>query len=904
MTEQENSIQIPGYRILSVLGRGGMATVYLAVQESLDRQIALKIMSATLGADPAFSDRFLREGRIAANLHHPNLVPVYDVGVHEGMHYIAMQYQSGGSLDSEKLQGLSVEQSLAITKDIAKALGYAHSKGFVHRDVKPDNILFNERGQAVLVDFGIARATDASNSMTQTGSILGTPYYMSPEQARGKEIDGRADIYSLGILLYQMLTGEVPYKGDDPVAVCVQHLNSPIPRLPEGFSRLQSLVDRMLAKDPQDRFPGTRELLRAIESIEKNDLYSELSEAPTLAGISAVHPDDMNTTGEAATLTDFSLITDKTQTNISPIRKSFSSPIVLFASIAVAAVYVGAWFYDVWQQEKNVEEILALIHSGAIHSSDDRSAIISWRTLVRTQRVPQASKILILSNLVREYIQHAESELARGDEVHANQDMQAAIDLLDENGDILAENVLHSFEGRLKSLRQQLFEQESLALQNKRLMQLLESKEPIFWDRALIEAGRLAETELESDVSEKIAAVPENFRQWMSSMIDNGNVSKARETLTAITGAWLDDEARLVWQKRLATPPVESMAAREEGQQPIPERKAAQWLQAGMDALQQDRLTKPEGQSALDYFEMILRADPANEQAKLGMTGLVKRLMELAEQSAQRGNSAKAAALSSKAQGIQSDFDFLSEIDTRLSVPEETASATRPGNIKTTRADATVVEKLPNDVNDLMVMADDAKKEGDLALAARSLRKILEIEEAHHEARRSLALLASSAAKRVEYFLDKEDLAEARNAMGVALLVDAQASEVRAVQRKLKRMERNQTSLSFDEKTAGLKKEIWFNKARASMQAYKDERRAQDLTQAYFYYLQLKSVFPGDKEFATAMNEVLHEMLALVEASIARGELVEARQYLQMVREVNPAFGNADQLARTLDQAS
>jgi serine/threonine-protein kinase PpkA len=274
-----NVIEIPGYRILRQLGRGGMATVYLATQESVQRDVALKVMSPTLLADPDFGERFLREARIAAKLHHRNVVGVHDVGRVGDFHYIAMEYLGGGTVLSDDGQARPVTFALRIVREIATALNYAHAKGFVHRDVKPDNILLREDGTAALTDFGIARANDSTH-MTRTGTVIGTPHYMSPEQARGRPIDGRADLYSLGIVLYELVLGRVPFHADDSLAVGIMHITQPVPMLPESLAPLQPLLDRLLAKQPDDRFQNGEAVADAIEQIEIRLARGEL---PNLA---------------------------------------------------------------------------------------------------------------------------------------------------------------------------------------------------------------------------------------------------------------------------------------------------------------------------------------------------------------------------------------------------------------------------------------------------------------------------------------------------------------------------------------------------------------------------------------------------------------------------------------------
>ncbi len=277
MGEQE--LQVEGYKIERELGKGGMATVYLAVQENFRREVALKVMAPNLVADASFGDRFLREARIVANLAHPNIVSVYDVGSSGDNYFLAMELHTGGDLSRRIAGGLSHVEIIGILRQIASALAYAHSNGYVHRDIKPGNVLFSHHGHVVLTDFGIAKAADSSteltkvkrvvgdSEMTKEGSIVGTPSYMSPEQARGQRVDGRADIYSLGIMLYEMLTKAVPYHSPDPFAVAIMHINEPLPQLPEEHAVFQPLLDRLLAKEPEERFQTGNELIEALDEL-------------------------------------------------------------------------------------------------------------------------------------------------------------------------------------------------------------------------------------------------------------------------------------------------------------------------------------------------------------------------------------------------------------------------------------------------------------------------------------------------------------------------------------------------------------------------------------------------------------------------------------------------------------
>ncbi len=264
----DKDLRIPGYRILREINRGGMATVYLAIQESFGREVALKVMSPALATDPTFGERFLREANIVGRLSHPHIISVYDVGVYDMLYYIAMDYCPGQSLQQQLRSGLTKERVLEILRQVAHALDFAHEKGFVHRDVKTENILFRQDGSAVLTDFGIAKALDAPVHVTSAGSIVGTPHYMSPEQANGQVLDGRADIYSLGIVFYEMLMGKVPYTGDSAVAIGIKHVSQPIPKLAPRYKQFQPMLERMLAKKVSERYQRGAEIVNDVAAFE------------------------------------------------------------------------------------------------------------------------------------------------------------------------------------------------------------------------------------------------------------------------------------------------------------------------------------------------------------------------------------------------------------------------------------------------------------------------------------------------------------------------------------------------------------------------------------------------------------------------------------------------------------
>ncbi len=260
--------KIGRYIVKSELGRGGMATVYRAHDPSVDREVAIKVLPREMLHDPQFRSRFEREIKMVAALEHPSIVPIYDVGEEDGQPYFVMRYMNGGSLSDAIEQGkFSVQDTARIIDKISRGLAYSHRKGIVHRDLKPDNILFDDNGDPFISDFGVAKLTEASGGLTGSG-VIGTPAYMSPEQAQGSEIDGRSDVYGLGVIIYQMLSGQQPYSADTPMGVVVKHITEPVPEILHVQPALPQDVDHVIktamAKDKNNRYPTTVDLAKAL----------------------------------------------------------------------------------------------------------------------------------------------------------------------------------------------------------------------------------------------------------------------------------------------------------------------------------------------------------------------------------------------------------------------------------------------------------------------------------------------------------------------------------------------------------------------------------------------------------------------------------------------------------------
>ncbi|MBM3153334.1 MAG: serine/threonine protein kinase, partial [Chloroflexi bacterium] len=267
--------KIGRYEVRSELGRGGMSTVYCAFDPQMSREVALKVLPRELLHDPQFRARFEREARTIAMLEHPAIVPIYDFGEEDGQPYFTMRYMTGGSLSERLKKGkLTLQEAARIFDRLAPALDEAHEKNIIHRDLKPGNILFDRLGDPYVSDFGIAKIAESPASYTGS-SIIGTPAYMSPEQAQGESLDSRSDIYGMGVILFEMLSGRQPYEADTPMGVAVKHITDPVPRLldanPDLPPAIEPVIQKALAKRKDDRFSNAAELAVALGAVARGE---------------------------------------------------------------------------------------------------------------------------------------------------------------------------------------------------------------------------------------------------------------------------------------------------------------------------------------------------------------------------------------------------------------------------------------------------------------------------------------------------------------------------------------------------------------------------------------------------------------------------------------------------------
>ncbi len=288
-----NGQNVGPYRILEQLGQGGMATVYKAYHAGLDRYVAIKVLHAAFREDPSFTARFTREARVVARLEHPNIVPIYDFSEYEGQPYLVMKFIEGETLKARLARGpLSAAEAVRVIQAVGAALSHAHSKGILHRDIKPSNVLLTPEGGIYLADFGLARIAQSGESTLSTDMMLGTPHYISPEQAQGvKNLDAGTDIYSFGVVMYELSVGRVPFNADTPFSIIHDHIFTPLP-LPRAINpKVPAAVERVLlkalAKDRKDRYPDVDSLVKAfLEAVR--EVTAAPAKGPALAVKAAV----------------------------------------------------------------------------------------------------------------------------------------------------------------------------------------------------------------------------------------------------------------------------------------------------------------------------------------------------------------------------------------------------------------------------------------------------------------------------------------------------------------------------------------------------------------------------------------------------------------------------------------
>lgn len=633
------AIEIPGYQIIRELGKGGMATVYLAIQESFGREVALKVMSPSLSADPDFHDRFLREAQIVSRLVHPNIVTVYDIGERDGHHYLSMEYVKGKDLRHKRDQ-LSLLDRLRIIKEVALALDYASKKGYIHRDVKPDNIMLREEdGRAVLMDFGIARAVEVDVSMTQTGTVIGTPQYMSPEQARGMKVDHRADLYSLGVVMFQLLAGRVPYHAETPVAVALKHITDPLPQLPNKLRVFQPVIDKALAKDPVHRYQSGAEMVAALDRISV--AYERAVQARKVANGSNGENADSDTPARIPTQKMQSQIDLKTAQKGAPTsaQEAVRVPADYRRAQATAKSGGAGWLW------------LLLILVGGAGGAYYMGYLDTWLARIQSQppvaQAPQpAQSPATTAPATSTSSNGAEGEYPVPNGAMSEQtaptseakpapavEAAPATPVAAPSG--AAPTLVSKIEAQVADLEARVVNDLSVAPQLAQLYLLVLSDQP---DQPWATQG--------------LEALQQRHLEATRNAFAGGDMSKTRQ--------YLD------WANASYPETVRLTEFRDLNEQLNRSQRVDELIQQGEQYLAANALTSPQGANALESYQAALAEQPDNTAARLGITRIAERYGALAEAHLDKGELDRAMAMVKRGLSVDPDRIELKELGSRI----------------------------------------------------------------------------------------------------------------------------------------------------------------------------------------------------------------------------------------------
>ncbi len=657
-------MEIPGYTIEREIGRGGMARVYLGEQRKLGRLVAIKVVSPEFTNDASFGKRFAREARIIAQLNHPNIVQVHDAGVHDEIYYLVMEYLRGGDLNRRLGRGMHMQAVIGVIKDMAQALNYAHEKGYVHRDIKPENILFREDGSAVLSDFGIAKLVTAEGNMTRNGTIVGTPQYMSPEQAAGRNLDGRADLYSLGVVIYRMLTGDVPYKADTAVAVGIRHLQDPIPRLPDHLQPFQGIIDKILAKNPDDRYQTGNELNEALDAIRADGLVPN-----------RVIKTEIVTTAEIRAVTDVaaSVIHDPRAIRAEPghqrrntHRSSRRSGVLAVILLVVSA---GAGIYLIPDREQLMENLL--FASGLV---EDPSLQDAWREAQSLHGDPNQSLAAIAAAYRRVLSLSPADEEARAaldslaaqwkvdiDTALVGDDLALAKAKLDESLSVFPNDE------QLTALFDRLADQE-------RAVALVSSTEALLTSHGLDDlASATAAIQAYQEVlrldpgnptaTAQLDRLADRYVLLARGAADAGDVASAMNFLERATTAnaefqGLADMRDQIQQATTIQAQIQALLQR-----------ASQYRTDGA-------LMNPSGENAAEIYHRVLATDPENAIAQQSLSQIVAEILSRATRLLSEGDLEAVRALGARASEIGLSAAAIEQMQQQLQTEEQRVADT------------------------------------------------------------------------------------------------------------------------------------------------------------------------------------------------------------------------------------
>jgi|TARA_B100000315_G_scaffold143746_1_gene132772 tetratricopeptide (TPR) repeat protein len=634
-----------------------MASVYLANQKKFDRQVAIKVLGEHGPLPNGFRQRFLDESRISAALTHPNIVRVYDVGEQGDLLYLVLEYIAGGNLNTRLEHGLRIIDIVDVVREISAALDYASQAsehGYVHRDVKPENILFRDDGSAVLSDFGIARVIDDNRTASKQGTVMGTPQYMSPEQAAGRVLDTRSDLYSLGVVLYQMLTGDVPYHGDTAVSVGVRHLQEPIPRLPSHLSSFQDVIDRTLAKKPDQRFQSGAEFTRSLTALRDRRALPNAtvrSQVISTAEIRAAAGDSLLSTDRDAARTE----RDSRRQHRRMVRRTVLS--VLLVGLIAGGGYLAVEHPDI------TERVLAWAGVG-----EDPGIQSAWQNAQSLHQDPNQGLLAIVAGYRR---------VLRLDPEHG--EAESALDGLAEQWreaikTALVQDDLTQADTKLRESTAAFPDDASLYQLSEQLSDRKHARELLASTQGLLRSHGL------SDIPSATAAI-QAYHEVLR--LAPGNKAALEElNALAVHYAGLASEAADFGDVQTSIGYLDRASAADPDLPELAEVREkinrATTAQQTINALLQQAseyraaaaLINPPGENAAELYHRVLATDPDNAIAVQGLDEVMSQLLVNADQLLNQGDLVATHSLIERASAVGMEASALNEMRARLKEQE------------------------------------------------------------------------------------------------------------------------------------------------------------------------------------------------------------------------------------------
>lgn len=687
-------MEIPGFKIERLIAEGGMASVYLAVQSSLNRQVAIKVLKKFDRPDQA--KRFLEEGRIIASLNHHNIITIHDIGVVGDRHYIAMEYLEGGTLGERIAAGMPMDAVILVMESIGDCLDFVHRRGIVHRDIKPANVLFHADGTPKLTDFGIAKQLDKNQGLTLDGTTLGSPHYLSPEQAGGRSLDGRSDLYSLGVVFYEMLTGRKPFSGDSSVETIIAHLTHPIPVLPEPMARFQDLLERMLAKDPDDRIASAHEMIERLRALR-----------------TAPHSGRIRPGGVTA------------EDSRPPLgrRSRPSVPLIIGSGLALLMLVASAILLTRQRASEPVSAPKSAAADGEAGPLREPALPLSATTAAAVSRLsadggPNPEPRAATSETAEISLDYAAADLSRtqafapeaapakADETPpvpspaavASDGQAAAFSWVEDlavlgdmaDGGLDLGDLFPPQEGGAREEGVAHIQDESAGGSTGGETAALQSEDET--------SGPLLPPGEQAMAAEAARASAEGRPRGWSTAVDEADEMPIASSTSSEEGAaavW-EDPATIDSFEGPGSPsdPFVQTTTRDLDEQPAQSRTIEEWLRAADQALIKYRLTTPPGDNAYAYYQEVLAIDPAHAAAHAGLDKIAGLYDALARKELRQGDHAAASLYVKRGLDVQSDHAGLRALQARLAQAPKAKRAPAAKERAPRRADRNPVENI------------------------------------------------------------------------------------------------------------------------------------------------------------------------------------------------------------------